>query len=921
MKKLACLLAGLAAFICTYAQSPLSKYPDIDIPYKKFTLPNGLRLIVHEDHKAPIVGVNIWYHVGSKNEKMGKTGFAHLFEHLMFNGSENYNSDYFKVMESIGATDLNGTTNEDRTNYFQNVPLAALDRTLWLESDRMGHLLGAIDSGRLAEQRGVVQNEKRSGDNQPYAIAWSLLPKNTYPAGHPYSWEVIGSLDDLDAASLDDVKNWFKTYYGPNNAVLVIAGDITPEVAYEKVKKYFGAFPATPPIAKYQSWIAKMTENRRQVVQDRVAQARLFRTWNVPEWGSKEGAYLQLLTSILSDGKSSRLYKRLVYDDQLTTNAWAWVSDKEIGGQFSIQTDLKPNVTIAVAEKALDEELKKLFTTGVTAAELERAKTQYFASLVKGLERVGGFGGKSDILAQNEVYGGSADHYKTVNNWIKSATVAEINKAAKEWLGAGSFTMEINPYPVLTAEATDADRKKMPELEKPDEVKFPSVEKFKLSNGLQVMAVRRTSVPVVTMQLMVNGGYAADQASKSGLSQLASNMLTEGTKTKNSIQISNELADNGASIFAGASIDENYVYLNTLKNTLDNSLKLFSDVIQNPVFPQKDFDRLKQRQLINIKQEQTEPFTMGLRILPKLIYGENHAYGKPFTGSGTESTVNTVTRQDAVNYHQTWFTPNNSTLLVVGDISAAELKTKLEKEFAGWKAKDVPVKNLAVVAMPDKPKVYIIDKPGAEQSVVLAGEVAPTGGSEDWLNIDMMNRILGGEFTSRVNMNLREDKHWSYGSGTFIIDTKGQSMFLGYAPVQTDKTKESIVELKKELDQVIKEKPFTQDEFIKVQQNAIMQLPGGWETNGAVMSALAEQVKYNRGDDYLSNYSSRIRNMKVDQINSAAVKVVKPKQMIWVVVGDRSKIEKGITELNLGELHFIDSEGKEQPDKNAKKAF
>ncbi|HUQ97534.1 MAG TPA: pitrilysin family protein [Chitinophagaceae bacterium] len=889
-----------------------AKYPTIDIPYKKFVLPNGLRLIVHEDHKAPIVGVNIWYHVGSKNEKTGKTGFAHLFEHLMFNGSENYNNDYFKVMEAIGATDLNGTTNEDRTNYFQNVPVSALDRTLWLESDRMGHLLGAIDSGRLAEQRGVVQNEKRQGENQPYAIAWELTTKNTYPAGHPYSWTVIGSMEDLNAASLDDVKTWFKTYYGPNNAVLVIAGDIDPQAAYEKVKKYFGDIPAGPPIAKHEAWIAKMTESHRQKAEDRVAQPRLQKTWNVPQWGTKEVTYLQLLSSILTEGKSSRLYKRLVYDDQVTTNVYSWVDTKEISGQFTIQADAKPEVPLASVEKTIYEELKKLLAAGVTAPELERAKTQYFAGFLKGLERVGGFGGKSDVLAQNEVYGGSPDYYKKVQDWIKGATPADIKKVAQDWLQAGDYALEIMPYPTLNAVASDVDRKKLPDLDKTPDVKFPAAEKFKLSNGLQVLLVPRTSVPVVTMQLMVDAGYAADQTGKAGLSKLTMNMLNEGTKTRSSLQISNELADLGASMYTGASIDVNTVYMNALKSNLDKSLAVLSDVILNPVFPQKDFDRLKQEQLINITQEQTQPVMMGLRILPKLIYGEGHAYSNPFTGSGTTASVTSITRNDAIKYHQTWFAPNNATLLVVGDVTAAELKPKLEKQFAGWKENDVPKKNIANVALPEKPRVYIIDKPGAEQSIVLTGEVAPSGASADWVNMDMMNKILGGEFTSRINMNLREDKHWSYGSQSILLDTKGQSMFLSFAPVQTDKTKESVTELKKELEQYIKDKPATAEEFAKVQQNAVMQLPGGWETNGAVLRALEEQVKYNRGDDYWTSYASKIQNMNLQQINAAAQNVVKPSQMVWVIVGDRSKIEKGIRDLKLGDIHFIDSEGKEE---------
>ncbi|HVG12682.1 MAG TPA: insulinase family protein, partial [Flavisolibacter sp.] len=490
------------------------KFPSIDIPYKKFVLDNGLRLIVHEDHKAPIVAVNVWYHVGSKNEKMGKSGFAHLFEHLMFNGSENYNKDYFKVMENIGATDLNGTTNEDRTNYFQNVPVSALDQTLWLESDRMGHLLGVIDSARLDEQRGVVQNEKRQGENEPYAIAWDLTVKNTYPAGHPYSWTVIGSMEDLNAASLSDVKDWFKTYYGPNNAVIVIAGDIDAETALEKVKKYFGDIPPGPPIAKHQQWIAKMQGSHRQVAQDRVPQPRLQKTWNVPEWGTKEAAYLQLLGSILTEGKSSRLYKRLVYDEQLTTNVNYYLDAREISSQFYLQADAKPEVPLIKIDNVVSQELKRLISGGVSPEELERAKTTYFASFLKGLERNGGFGGKSDVLAQNEVYGASPDYFKKYQAWIKEAKPEDIRAVAAAWLGTGDYTLEILPFPTLKAIASDIDRKSLPPLGKAPEVKFPEVESFKLSNGLQVMLVNRKSVPVVNMRLMVDAGYAADPAEK-----------------------------------------------------------------------------------------------------------------------------------------------------------------------------------------------------------------------------------------------------------------------------------------------------------------------------------------------------------------------------------------------------------------------
>jgi zinc protease len=434
MKKGFMALALAVALPALAAELPIP-----EIPHQKFTLDNGLTLIVHEDHKAPIVAVNVWYHVGSKNEKPGRTGFAHLFEHLMFNGSENYNDDYFKAVEPLGATDLNGTTNNDRTNYFQNVPKSALDTILWLESDRMGHLLGAIDQALLDEQRGVVQNEKRQGDNEPYSIAEELSTKACFPAGHPYSWTVIGSLEDLDAAKLDDVKDWFKTYYGPNNAVLVIAGDINTQDVLAKVKTYFGDIPPGPPVARFDQFVAKRTGTSRQSAQDRVPQTRIWKMWNVPGEPSKDRILLDIAGRLLSSGKSSRFYKRLVYDEQIATRVAAYNDSREIASLFTIEADVKKEIEPAKVERALDEELAKFLANGPTQEELDRARTDIFAGFIRGVERIGGFGGKSDVLAASTVYWGRPDAYKDELEIIRSATPTQVKEAAQKWLSDWSL--------------------------------------------------------------------------------------------------------------------------------------------------------------------------------------------------------------------------------------------------------------------------------------------------------------------------------------------------------------------------------------------------------------------------------------------------------------------------------------------------
>jgi zinc protease len=895
------------------AHTPPPAVASVDIPipdirYTKFVLNNGLTVLVHEDHKAPIVAVNSWYHVGSKNEKLGKTGFAHLFEHLMFSGSDDFNHTYINAMEKVGATNLNGTTNNDRTNYFENVPTSMLDYALFAESDRMGHLLGVLDQKKLDLQRGVVQNEKRQGENQPYGVTEELIVENTYPVGHPYSWTVIGSMKDLDAASLSDVQEWFKTYYGPNNVIVVVAGDVTPEVVREKVEKYYGDIPPGPPIAKQEVWIAKRTGTHRGWVQDRVPQARLYRVWNVPEFGSPEEAVLDLAAEVLGQGKTSRLYKRLVYRDQIATSATADNDTNEIGGQFDFTLTANPGADLSQVEKAADEELQTFLRNGPTAAELQLAKTQILGRYVRIVERIGGFGGTSDVLARCQTFRGNPDCYKDYLQWVKAATPATVKKAAVDWLSDGDYVLEVHPYPSLKTEGK-LDRSKEPAAGDPMSLKLPPVQKSSLNNGLKIVLAERHSAPVVNFTLLVDSGYSADPADASGTDSFEQRMLEEGTPTRDSLKIGEELESLSANFNAGANLDFSLVSLNTLKSTMDKSLDIYADLILHPAFPEKEFRRLQKERLAGIKREKVTPQPMALRVVPTLLYSKGHPYAVPFTGTGTEAGVSKMTRQDLVRFHETWFKPNNATLLVVGDTTMAEIKPKLESLFAAWKPGDVAQRTVPHVDEPEKDMVYLIDRPGSGQSVIIGAQLAPPQNDPDAIALQLVNSIFGGNFSSRINMNLREDKHWSYGVRSVLPAARGQRPYISIAPVQTDKTKESMVELVKEYKDVVGAKPITAEELKDEQDNATLALPGSFETVQQLSGGYGNILEYGLPEDYYNSFTQKALAVTPDGANAIAKKYISPDHLVWVVVGDMSKVESGIRELNLGEVHKIDADG------------
>jgi zinc protease len=926
----ALVLSALASFLLMHPSPTLAQSPagaaapaagapaeadtqaeaDALIPFHRFVLSNGLRLIVHEDRKAPIVAVNVWYHVGSKDERPGRTGFAHLFEHLMFNGSENFDDDFFVPLERVGATDLNGTTNTDRTNYFQNVPTPALDMVLWLEADRMGHLLGAVTQEKLDEQRGVVQNEKRQGEDQPYGRVFTYIQENTFPEGHPYRWPVIGYMEDLEAATLDDVHEWFEEFYGAANAVIVVAGDIDPETARQKVEHHFGHIPPGPPLTRQRAWIPRLEGEHRARMEDRVPQARVYRVWNVPQWGTEEAHHLEMVTNLLTQGRASRLQRRLVQEEQVATDVVGFTPLREIAGQVILWATARPGEGLDEVERLMNEELARFLEEGPTERELQRVKTQMRASFLRGIERIGGFGGKSDILAENEVYGGNPGRYRDRLARIESATAEDLLRVAREWLGDGSFVLEVHPYPEHRVAEAVADRSTLPMPETQPDVSFPDFRRTTLSNGLEVVLAQRDAVPLVNLSLVVDAGYASDSHARPGTASLTASMLTHGTRSRSSLEIAEEIAMLGMTLGSGANVDASSVSASILKENLDPSLELFADVALNPTFPEADFQREQRQRLAQIQREKVTPVQMGLRVLPALLYGEDHAYGTPLTGSGTEESVMALNRAELARFHETWYRPNNATLVVVGDVSLEELTPRLERLFSGWAPAEVPEKNLAAVGLPQAPVVYLMDRPGSTQSVIFAGHPVIPKAHPDDLALGSLDNILGAAFTSRINMNLREDKGWSYGAFTILWDAVGQRPFFAFAPVQADRTVESMAELLREMEAVRDGAPPSQEELEKARDLQVLTLPGQWETNGAVLGSLAEMIRYGLPEDHFDTLDERLRELTTAELARAAREHLHPDRMVWVVVGDRSQFEEALLELGLGEIRFIDADGR-----------
>jgi len=887
----------------------------IDIPYQQFTLANGLRVVVNTDRKAPVVAVSVWYDVGSKHEPKGKTGFAHLFEHLMFNGSENAPGDFFEPLKQVGATDFNGTTYFDRTNYFETVPRSALDRALFLESDRMGWLTGAITQSVLDTQRGVVQNEKRQGDNAPYGLVRYKLTEGLFPPDNPYGHTTIGSMADLDAASLGDVKAWFRAHYGPNNAVLVLAGDIDVATARPLVEKYFGAIPAGPKSVLPKVEVPTLAAPKAETIKDRVAAPLVIKAWAVPGLNDADSTPLDVAASVLGGLASSRLQNILVKQEKLAVEIGADTDDFAQVGMFTVNAIVRPGVDPALVSKWLDEIVADFAKTGPTADEVQRVLTTAVSRRIGGLEQVGGFGGKAVALAEGELYSNDPGYYKKQLAALAAQTPETVRAAAQKWLERPAYTLTVLPGerehyaesadqapPPAAAPATPAakgTRGPLPPAGAVVDLAFPRVERTRLANGIELIYANRATVPITRGVLSFDAGTAADVADKLGTQTLTLAMIDEGTATRDSIGLAEAKERLGLDIYTGSSADRTTISFRAPSANLAPATALWADIAREPAFPESELPRVKSQLLAGIAQELTDPAGLTRRVLPPIVYGAGNPYAKGL-GSGDAKVVEGLTRADLLAFRQAWLRPDKAKIFIVSDRPLAEVKAALDRTFGDWRMDGTGGEKLFREdrSLP-APRIILIDRPDSPQSLISAGLRTGLRGTDDLLPALTMNDALGGDFLSRLNMDLRESKHWSYGvSGNFIRNAFAAPYVIG-APVQADKTGASIAALRDDLDAFVTTKPLTQVEFDRTIADATRSLAGSFETSGAVLGAMQGNDLYRRPDDYYATLTQKYRALTRDELDATAKRVIQPSRFVWVVVGDAKVVRPQLDSLGL----------------------
>ncbi|MSP78696.1 MAG: insulinase family protein [Dehalococcoidia bacterium] len=882
----------------------------VNIAFQKFTLPNGLDVIVHEDHSIPSAAVNLWYHVGSKEEQVGRTGFAHLFEHLMFEGSRHHNKSYFEPLQKVGAT-LNGSTSRDRTNYWENLPSEYLELALWLESDRMGFLLDALDQKRLDIQRDVVKNERRqSFENRPYGMAFGHIQTALFPLPHPYNWWTIGSHEDLEAATLEDVKAFFTKFYGPNNASLAVAGDVKTADVLRLAEKYFGDIKSIAPLTRMNRRESDLGGPVHLSMEDNVMLPRVYLAWPTPPRFHPDDPALTMLATVLTNGKSSRLYRKMVYEKQMAQEVFGFNSGGEIAGQYTLAATAAPGHTLEEVEAELEAELESLRRDPPTDREMARAKNAIEVSHIEQLEKIGGFGGRADQLNFYNVMTGDPGAVNTDLDSFLAVRPEDVQRVASLVLDHRQVRMVVTPQKKYSVSVPTIDRDAMPGPSTAADFTPPVAVRRSLLNGLTLLIVPKHEVPFVAVGLVLPTGADADPADKPGLAHMTTALLDEGTTSRTSQQLAEELEFLGAEIHIRAERELTTITSSALAKHWTRVLELAADVVLHPTFPEEEVARIRKQHLTDLARSKDDPTQIAERLYPGLLYGATSPYGHP--SSGTEESVVRITREDMVRHFQSHFGPRNAALLVVGDVTVEEVMAQAQAKFGGWTTAVSPTvpaaANGKAVGAMHPTRLYMVNKPGAAQSVIRAGHISVPRHHPDFMPLQLLNYAFGGHFAARLNMNLRQAKGYSYGYHSYVVWHKGPSYLAAGGGVQSAVTKESVLETIREFEDLRAGRPITVAELEATRDGLLRSLPSTFETAEEVLGHLIQIVHFDLPDDYYSTLPTRIRAVTLEDIHRASEQHVMNGGLSLLVVGDQEKIEKGLKELGLP-IVALDAEG------------
>lgn len=887
-----------------------------DLSFTRFHLRNGMTLVVHEDRTAPVVALALWYRVGSGHEPVGRQGFAHLFEHLMFAGSEHHRRGYFEAFSHVGAMDLNGTTWVDRTNYFVTVPKEALDLALWMESDRMGHLLGAVGQHELDVQRGVVANEKLENEGRPYGLMGEVMQRHAYPPGHPYGHTTIGSMEDLADSSLDDVRHWFAEHYGAANATLALAGDIGPLEALARVERHFAEVAPGPARRHPAPWVARRPARRLEIY-DSAPFALVRRQWSTPPWGDADIPLLELAAAVLGGSAAARLHRRLVRDTSVAIDASAHLQPLAVCSPFMISARLRSEADIERAEHLLDEEVQRLIVDGPTPEELESVQSALVADFFRATERVGGMEGKAAMLAEGQALRDDPAAHRHDVAAMFAARPADVQQAVRRWLADSAFTLIVRPGtraadntvhaadsgddwpprpPVTVAAAEVApnwlvspptfDRRSGPPTVRPlPTMAFPPIETTRLACGLEIVLARRRRAPLAHAILQLPGGSAIDLADRGGVARFATAVMNEGTLQDDAQALLHRQHRMGSSVSAGAGPQASVIECNVINNHLEDGLALMMEMALQPRFAEEGLDLVRQRSLASLRQMLADPPRLADLLLPTLLYGESHPFGRPGNGLGTVPTLESLSRADLVDFHRRQFVPRDAKLLVCGDIEIGRLAQRLEAAFAGCGNLGTGSLETALAAHDvANDRIFVLDMPGAGQSAILGGVLVPSG--VDPAALRMVNAVLGGSFQSRLNMNLREDKHWAYGAHSSWSECGARGAFTVSVSVQADRTIDALLEMRAEVNSIGSTRPPTLSEFARVTSQAKNTFAGRYETAHAVAAALSFAVLNGRTPKSVVGELAGLEALTAAALQAAAENVFRNRPMTWIVAGD-----------------------------------